>query len=400
MKIGIIKEGKIPADMRVPLTPKQCVEVQAKFPDVDITVQPSDVRVFKDENYSDLGVTVSEEVSDADVLMGVKEVPLDMLIPNKTYFFFSHTTKEQPYNRALLQTIIKKKIRIIDYEGLTNNSGLRIIGFGYYAGIVGTYNGIMAWGKRHKTFDLCSALELKTLADMATELKKAELPNIKIALTGGGRVANGVLEVMQMMGIRKVSAADFIDGDFDEPVFAQLMVDDYNKRKDGVIKPATDFYVNYTEYNSDFMRFAKVADLYISGHFYAEHSPYLFTREDAKDPEFNIKVVADISCDIDGPVASTLRSSTIDDPLYGYDPISETETSFDADGAITVMAVDNLPCELPSVASEGFGDEMIRSVIPQFFNGDKGDVLKKATIAQDGMLTEKYAFLQDYVDGK
>ena len=400
MKIGIIKEGKVPADMRVPLTPKQCVEAQTKFPNMEIAIQSSDVRVFKDANYSDLGVAVTDQVSDADVLMGVKEVPLDMLIPNKTYFFFSHTTKEQPYNRELLQTIIKKKIRIIDYEGLTNEKGIRLIGFGYYAGIVGAYNGILAWGKKHKTFELCPAMQLNTLVDMAAELKKAKLPNIKIALTGGGRVANGVLDVMKMMGIKKVGATDFIVGSFDEPVFAQLMVDDYNKRKDGLVKPATDFYENFTEYNSDFMRFAKVADLYIAGHFYAEHSPFIFTREDAKDPAFNIKVVADISCDIDGPVASTLRPSTIDDPLYGYDPKSESETSFDAEGAITVMAVDNLPCELPSVASEGFGNEMIRSIIPQFFNGDKGDVLKNATIAEDGKLTDKYAFLQDFVDGK
>jgi alanine dehydrogenase len=400
MKIGIIREGKVPSDMRVTLTPKQCVEVQKQFPEIELSVQASSVRVFKDSNYSDLGIDVKDEVSDAEVLIGVKEVPLDMLLANKSYLFFSHTTKEQPYNRTLLQAVLEKNIRLIDYEGLTNSNGIRLIGFGYYAGIVGAYNGLMAWGKRNSSFELCPALELKSIADMAQELKKVVLPNIKIAITGGGRVAHGVLDVMEMVGIKKVSPEAYISESFNEAVFTQLFVDDYNKPKDGVKKPRSDFYTNYKAYDSDFFRFAKVTDLYIASHFYAEHSPFLFTREEAKHPDFNIQVVADISCDIDGPVASTLRPSTIADPLYGYDPQSESETSFNAEGAITVMAVDNLPCELPTAASEGFGNEFIKHILPQFFNDDKDDVLKNATIAENGKLTDKYAFLQNYVDGK
>ena len=400
MKIGIIREGKVPPDMRVPLTPKQCVEVKTKFPEIELTVQKSGVRIFKDSSYTDLGISIADEVAEADVLIGVKEVPLDMLKPNKTYFFFSHTTKEQPYNRNLLQTILNKNIRMIDYEGLTNQNGVRLIGFGYYAGIVGAYNGIMAWGKRHGTFDLSPALEFNTLADMASELKKAKLPNIKIALTGSGRVAKGVLDVMEMMNVKKVTAQELLTSEFTEPAFAQLLVTDYNKRKDGLVKPKIDFYQNQEEYDSDFFKFAKVTDLYIAGHFYAENSPFIFTRDEAKLPDFKIQVVADISCDIDGPVASTLRPSTIESPLYGYDAKAETETEFNNLNGITVMAVDNLPCELPSVASEGFGNELINNILPQFFNDDEGDVLKNATIAENGELTKKYAFLQDYVDGK
>tara|TARA_R110002050_G_scaffold129000_1_gene250402 strand:+ start:701 stop:1903 length:1203 start_codon:yes stop_codon:yes gene_type:complete len=400
MKIGIIREGKVPPDMRVPLTPKQCVELVAKYPELELKVQSSEVRTFRDTSYSDLGIAVADEVQDAEILMGVKEVPLDMLIPNKTYFFFTHTTKEQPYNRDLLRTILKKNIRIIDYEGLTNEKGIRIIGFGYYAGIVGAYNGIMAWGKRTKTFELCSALQLTTLDDMKRELKKAKLPNIKLAFTGAGRVATGVLDVMQMMGMKQVNPDDYLSKDYDEPVFTQLLVTDYNKRKDGQVLPRTDFYANFREYNSDFFKYAKVTDLYIASHFYAEHSPFIFTREEAKHPDFKIKVVADISCDIDGPVASTLRPSTIADPLYGYDAQNESETNFDNKDAITVMAVDNLPCELPAVASEGFGNELINHIIPQLLNGDAGDILKRATIAENGKLTDKYAYLQNYVDGK
>ncbi|MGB0391534.1 MAG: NAD(P)-dependent oxidoreductase [Salibacteraceae bacterium] len=400
IKLGVIREGKNPPDMRVPLTPKQCVEVQKILPELDLLVQKSPVRAFKDHNYSDLGVKVVDEVSDADVLIGVKEVPLDMLIEDKTYFFFSHTTKEQPYNRTLLQTLLKKRIRMIDYEGLTNENGSRIIGFGYYAGVVGAYNGIKAWGKRHKSFNLCSALELHSLAEMGEELKKAKLPNIKIALTGAGRVASGVNEVMGLMGVKKVTPEEYLNNSFNEPVYSQLNVEHYNKRKDGKEMPRADFYTNYKEYESNFMRFAKVTDLYIAGHFYAEESPFIFTREDAKSPEFKIQLVADISCDIDGPVASTIRPSTIADPMYGYHAETELEVAFDQKDAITVMAVDNLPCEFPTVASEGFGNDMINKVIPQLFNGDKDDILKRATICENGKLTPKYAYLQKFVDGK
>ncbi len=400
MKFALIKEGKVPADMRVPLTPNQCVEVKNTFPELEISVQSSNVRVFSDSEYRNLGVNVVDDISDFDVLMGVKEVPINMLIPGKTYFFFSHTIKEQPYNRNLLRAILQKKIRMIDYECLTDQNGVRIIGFGYYAGIVGAYNGINAWGERHGTFSLSSAVTLRSIEEMGEELKKAKLPAIKIALTGAGRVASGVLDVMKLMGIKKVSPKDFIEKQYDEPVFVQLFVNDYNKRKDGVVKPREDFYTNYKEYDSDFMRFAKVTDLYISGHFYAEHSPFIFTREEAKHPDFKIQVVADISCDIDGPVACTLRSSTIAEPLYGYNPQTESEVAFDTKDAITVMAVDNLPCEFPSVSSEGFGKDLIAKIIPQFFNGDKDGILQRATIAENGKLTAKYAYLQDYVDGK
>lgn len=400
IKIGVIREGKNPPDMRVPLTPKQCVEVQKTWPDLELSVQKSSVRAFQDARYSDLGVLLKDEVADADVLIGVKEVPMDMLVEDKTYFFFSHTTKEQPYNRALLQTLLKKRIRMIDYEGLTDEKGIRIIGFGYFAGVVGAYNGIKAWGKRHKSFDLCSALELHSLAEMGKELEKAKLPNIKIALTGAGRVASGVNDVMDLMGIKKVSPEVYLTETFDEPVYTQLFVNHYNKRKDGKEMPRADFYTNFRDYDSNFMPFAKVTDVYISGHFYAEESPFIFTREDAKSPDFKIQVVADISCDIDGPVASTLRPSTIAHPMYGYHAASESEVAFDQMDAITVMAVDNLPCEFPTVASEGFGSDMVHKILPQLLNGDAGDILKRATICENGKLTEKYSYLQDFVDGK
>src|SRR5690606_852421 len=148
---------------------------------------------------------------------------------------------------------------------------------------------------------------------------------------------------------------------------------------------------------SDFLRFAKVSDMLITGHFYGNGAPAFFTKEDAKSADFKINLIADISCDIDGPIASTIRTSTIAEPFYGYDPETGSETAFDAKGAITVMAVDNLPCELPKDASEGFGDMFLQHVIPAFFNGDKDGILKRALITKNGKLTPRFAYLEDYV---
>ncbi len=400
MKLGIIKEGKTPPDMRVPLSPAQCKLAQNTFTGLEVMVQKSPIRIFQDDAYVELELTVTEDVSACDVLMGVKEVPIEQLIPSKTYFFFSHTIKEQPYNRKLLQAILAKNIRLIDWETLTDKESRRILGFGKYAGIVGTYNGFRAWGKRYGTFELKPAHACLDRVEMESEYKKIHLPAIKIALTGKGRVASGAIEVLNDLNIQQVSVEDYLSKTFNHPVYAQFGVEDYNKRKDG--QPATqdDFFQNFHEYESAFMKIAEVTDLFIAGHFYAEGSPYLFTREDAKKAEFKIKVVADISCDIDGPVASTIKPSTIENPIYGYDPKTETEADFQQDDVITVMAVDNLPCELPKDASEDFGKEVLNQVLPQFFNGDKDEILERATMTKDGKLTPKYAYLQDYVDGK
>lgn len=398
MKIGVIREGKTPPDKRVPLTPKQCAEVIKNFPGVELKVQESPFRKFKDEEYRNQGVDVVEEVSDCDVLIGVKEVPIDMLIPNKTYFFFSHTIKEQPYNRKLLKSILEKNIQLVDWECLTEPSGKRLIGFGRYAGIVGAYNGVLAIGKRYGLFDIKAANQCEDRDELERELDKVKLPNIKIALTGRGRVANGAMEILDYLKIRKVSPEEYLTESFDEPVYTQLGVEHYNKRKDGEVKERSDFYENFTEYDSDFMKYAKVTDFFIAGHFFAEGSPFLFTREDAKKEGFNIKVVADISCDIDGPVASTIRPSTIADPIYGYNPQTEAEDDFDKEDVITVMAVDNLPCELPKNASEDFGTEFIKHILPALLNGDKDTIVSRATIAAEGSLTKGYAYLTDYVN--
>lgn len=398
MKIGIIKEGKTPPDERVPLSPEQCREIKEKYSDINLVVQKSNIRRFKDKDYANCGIELVDSVDDCDVLIGVKEVPVDQLIANKKYFYFSHTTKKQPYNRLLLKTMLDKNITMVDYEGLTNERGTRLIGFGKYAGIVGAYNSFYALGKRTGAFDLKRAYLCEDRAEMEGEMNKITLPsNYKIITTGGGRVASGILEILEKINIKKVSAKEFLTEDFNEPVYAQTLVDDYYKKADGADFTRSDVYNNPQDFERDFMKFAKVADMYISGHFWDSNAPYIYTREDAKSDNFNIKVVGDISCDIDTAVASTIRPTTIADPLYGYNAQTETEIDFNTDNAITVMVVDNLPCELPKDASADFGREFIDKILPHLID-DKENVIGRATICANGDLTPDYEFLRDYVN--
>lgn len=400
LKIAIIKERKNPPDKRVVFSPQKCQEVIQHFPDANIKVESSDIRVFPDSAYREKGIEVTEDVSDCDVLLGVKEVPLEALIPGKKYFFFSHTIKKQPYNRKLLQAILQKNIELYDHETIVNEQNHRLIGFGRYAGLVGAYNGFRALGLRDKYFNLPKVEQLPDLEAVKAELDKISLPNIKIVLTGRGKVAYGAKEILDHLKVKEVTVRDYLNKDFNEAVFCFIDVLDYNKRKDGQQGDKRAFFKDPSGYESDFMRFAKVSDMLITGHFYGDGAPFFFTREDAKQSDFKINLIADISCDIDGPIASTIRASTIAEPYYGYDPKTEKEVAFDTPGAITVMAVDNLPCELPKDASEGFGDMFMKHVIPAFFNGDKDGILQRAKITEGGRLTPRFGYLQNYVDGK
>lgn len=400
MKFGIIREYKNPPDRRVVLSPEACQQILSVHKNAEIIVEPSPIRTFTNDEYKKAGIPVADKMEECDVLLGVKEVPINKLIPNKKYFFFSHTIKEQPYNRELLQAILEKNIEMYDHEVITDQKEQRLVAFGRYAGIVGAYNGFRAYGLKYDLYQLPKAEKMPDQQALIAELKKLELPNIKVLLTGRGRVGNGSKEMLDGMGMRRVNVSEYLEEDFKEPVYCQIDAGEYNKRKDGVRGNKADFFENPGDYKSNFFRFAKVTDYYIAGHFYGQGAPYLFTRDDAKHSDFKIKVVADVSCDIDGPVASTIRPSTIADPIYGYDPETESEIDFKDPKAIAVMAVDNLPCELPRDASLGFGEAFLKNVIPAFFNGDKDGVLERARMTKNGKLTKRYSYLQDYVDGK
>ncbi len=400
MKFGIIKERKSPPDRRVVFSPQEILTFKEQYPEAEIVVESSDIRVFTDEQYSDLGIEVVDDLSDCDVLLGVKEVPVDALIPNKKYFFFSHTIKKQVYNRKLLQAVLEKNIQLLDHETIVDTDNKRLIGFGRYAGIVGAFNGIRGFGMKFGLFTLPKASTLIGKSALVEKLRRITLPPVKIVLTGTGKVGHGAAEILDAMKVKKVSVENFLNKIYSEPVYTQIDVLDYNKREDGVEATKQDFYQNPEKFVSDFGRFTKVADIFIAGHFYGNNAPIILTREMLKSNDNKIKLVADISCDIQGPIATTLRASTIEDPFFGYLPSEDKEVDMHHPAGIVVMSVDNLPCELPKDASEGFGHMFLEHVIPAFFNNDKDGVLQRAKITEDGKLTPRFSYLQDYVDGK
>lgn len=396
--LGLIREGRIPPDKRVPFTPLQAEEIVQRFPHVVLLCQTSPVRCFKDPEYADLGIPVVTDVSRCDILMGIKEVQIPDLIANKTYFFFSHTLKKQPHNKKLLQEILRKKIRLIDYEALKDTQGNRLVAFGRFAGIVGAYNGLLTYGKRYSLFNLRRAHECFDINDLKLEIRRISLPPIKIALTGSGRVAKGAMETLDTAGIRKVTPAEYLSRTFDEPVYVQLGSADYHVRKEGGHFNRDEFHREPQGYASTFPEFAKVTDLLLAGAFWNPNAPVLFTEAHMQQPDFRIKVIADITCDINGSVPSTKKATSIDDPLYDYDPKTGTlHPPLSHRSHVTVMAIDNLPCELPRSASEEFGHDLIDRILRPLLMEDPEGIIARATIAENGRLTKYFDYLSDYV---
>jgi len=396
MKIGIIKEYKNPPDKRVVFSPEKCVEVVKKYPEVKFLIESSDIRCFSDDEYESIGLEIVDDLSECDILIGVKEVPIEKLSANKKYFFFSHTIKKQPYNKKLLQEILRKNIELYDHETIVDKSNNRLIGFGYYAGVIGAYNGFRAYGLKKNLFNIPRAIELKDRVEFNQTLKKIKIPNIKILLSGKGRVGRGTKEVLDFLKIKQVSPNDFIDKHFNEPVYTNIDVLDYNY-SNSIDNSISNFYNFPEKFESTFSKFSSVADIYFAGHYHNPKAPKLITINDMKKTTFNIDVVADISCDIDGPIACTVRPSTIDDPIYGFHKSNSIECDFLHPDAIAVMAVDNLPCELPRDSSEMFGEMFLKYVIPSFFNNDIDDILKNSQMTLNGKLTPKFKYLSDYV---
>ena len=397
IKFALIKERKTPPDRRVVFSPLMLKKVVERFPEASFKVESSDIRIFSDEEYRNVGFEVSDDISDCDVLLGVKEVPIPNLIPDKKYFFFSHTIKKQPYNRDLLREILQRNIELYDHEVITDKNKARLIGFGRYAGLVGAYNGIRAIAIKENKFELPKAENLPDLAAILKELDGIDLPSYKFVLTGSGKVAHGAKEILEHLKMKQVTPETYLKNEFNEPVFCHIDVLDYAKRKDGAEGSRMEFYKVPENYESDFMKFAKNSDVFIAGHFYGQGAPVFYSEEDARHPDFRIKYVADISCDIAGPIASTIRPSTIAEPFYGYDPETASEVDFRNPTAMTIMAVDNLPCELPKDASEGFGEMFMEHVLPAFFNNDKDGILGRAKMTENGKLTPLFSYLQDYV---
>ena len=398
IKIGLIRESKVPPDKRVPFTPLQAEEIEQRFPLVKVICELSGIRCFKEPEYQELDITIGD-VADCDILMGIKEVPVKNLIAGRTYLFFSHTMKKQPYNRGLLQEVLRKKIRLIDYEALKDVQGNRLVAFGRFAGIVGAYNALWVYGNRYNKYSIRRAFECFDINDLKLEVRKVVLPPIKIVLTGAGRVAKGAMETLDTAGIRKVNSHEFLNQIFQEPVYVQLSSADYHLRKEGGHFNREEFHLNPEGYNCDFVKFTREADILLAGAFWNPKAPVLFTQDDMRSPQFKIKIVADITCDMDGSVPCTKKPSSIPDPIYDYDPENDsTQPPLSNQNYITVMAVDNLPCELPRSASEEFGRDLIDKILKPLLFDDIEGIIERGTIAIDGKLSKTFAYLQDYIN--
>ncbi len=397
--VGILRETKNPPDRRVPVTPEIGKLIKENYNNVEVHVQPSEIRAIKESEYSETGLMVDNNIENCDYLLGVKEVSLDTFIPNKTYLFFSHTGKKQPHNQVLLKKMSDLGITMIDYEYLTDKNNARVVAFGKWAGVVGAYNGIMAWGLRTKLFNLKRAFECFDQDEMLSQLDMIKLPPVKILITGGGRVANGALETLSHLKIKEVTPEEFLTKTFSEPVLCRLDPQNYVKRKDGSEFDLNHFFCCPQEYDTSFLPYAFATDIYFPCHFWDPRSPVFLKPEDYLLPGFRIKVIADISCDLTYPIASTIRSSKIADPIYGYNPFTRKEDEPYAPHNITVMAIDNLPGELPRNSSQDFAEALYKRVFPALFGEDTEGIIERGTILKKGKLTERFAYLKDYLEG-
>ena len=399
LKVGILRETKNPPDRRVPLTPPQIVALEELYPDVEFYVQPSDYRCYSNEEYEYLDIPLREDLRDCDILLGVKEVDKRTFIPGKTYLFFAHVVKKQPHNREMFREMADRNLSLIDFEYLTDQNGIRVVAFGRHAGIVGAYNGLRARGIKTNKFKLKPAYQCHDLDEMWAGLRLIELkPGLKILVTGDGRVAHGAMETLGVANVVQVDPDDYLARDFDVPVFCRIGPEHYTRHKDSHSFDFGHFIMNPHEYESTFFPYARVTDILITGHYWDPRSPVFFTKDEMKREDFKISVIADISCDVNGAIPSTLRATTISDPFYAYNPFLEVEEpAFSKQTNVTVMSIDNLPGELPRDASLDFGKQLMSNVLHDLFTNSGSPMIERATILKSGKLTDRYSYLSSYL---
>ena len=399
IQIGLIREGKTPADNRVALTPAHCKWILKNSTELKIVVQPSEHRCFSDKEYLLAGTELSNKLDDCDILLGIKEIPADQLIPGKTYLFFSHTKKKQPRNQHLLRAILDKKITLIDFECLEHEDGQRIIGFGFFAGVVGAHNGMMAYGNRTGLYKLDRVYKQRSFRELIHNYFGLRLPNVKIAVTGSGRVAHGLLEIMNLMGIHEVEPADYLKRRFSYPVYTQLKGADLYENKDTGLYSRDEFHQNAELYRCKFMPYTEQTDILLNGVYWDKNVPRFFEKKDVSSERFIIQTIADITDDSNGSVPINAGDQTMEDPVYGIDKLSLKKTPPYLPGSVDIMAVGNLPNELPGDASRYFGEQLIKYILDDLVKGGSG-IIERATIAKRGELTKNFEYLRDYAEGK
>lgn len=401
MKIGIIRETKDPEDNRVALTPKEILYLQKKYPDTEIVVQQSKIRAYTDQSYQVAGIQVVENVEDCDILFGIKEADIHTLIADKHYFFFGHIAKKQPYNKPLIKKMMELRITFSDYEYLVDDENRRLCAFGWWAGVVGVYNTLRAYGIREKQFELPLPDPSFTSEKLIGELREKVTSGIRIVLTGNGRVSQGAQSILDKMGIPYVSPSVYLQNERPGSRYTVLEIKDLVQlAHENTAEFDRNHFDKFPEqYESVFLKYAKVSDVFISCHFWAPNEPVYLSEADLRVRELPLKVIGDITCDICGSIKSTLRSSTHKNPFYDYNPVTQKEEkAFSSPHNITIMAVDTLPNALALDTSAFFGEMLTKHVFEDILSGriNESIVIQRATILEKGRLTDHFSYLKDY----
>ncbi len=449
--IGIRREDKNKWERRVALIPEHIKELKDKH-GIEAIVQPSTLRIYSDDEYKKADSVISDDVSNADVIIGVKEMPIDFFEKNKTYIFFSHTIKGQSYNIDMLKKLIDLKVNLIDYERIADENNRRLIFFGRYAGLAGMIETLYAYGQKLKKMGYYTPFEKVKQAYQYDSLEQAKaeikiigeeleedgypsaLAPLIVGFTGYGNVSKGAQEIFDLLPYKIVSPyiidinyENFTNDNFNiyKVIFKEedlfILKEEYrvkenempdysddNRHNSGF--DLQDYYDNPHKYESKFETNLKNLSILVNCIYWTEDYPRLVTKEYLKrdtiiKSNLNLKVIGDISCDIDGSVEITKEATMPDKPSFTYFAKDDKFEDGVSRLGVTVMAVDNLPCEFPKESSEAFSEvlkEFINGIVTADFNSSFEDLklpapIKKGLILHNGEFTKEYEYMKEFL---
>jgi len=431
-KVGIRYEDKYVMERRVPLTPDHIRELIKEG--IEFEVVKSAKRIFKDAEFTDAGATLVEEVSDAQVVLGVKEMPIGYFKEGKAYIFFSHTIKGQPYNMPLLRDMMSSKITLVDYEKIADEKGRRLIFFGRFAGLAGMINSFWSLGQRLKvkgietsftklkqTHNYNSLDEVKeVVSEIGNDINKngvhTDIHPLVVGITGYGNVSKGAQEILNLLPVEyikpeELSTLEERNDLSNKKVYAVVFEEKHiSKPIDSKKEFVLDEYYNHPElFENQFEQYVPHLTILMNCMYWDDKYPRIITKDFLEklysNGEPKLKVIGDVTCDPDGSIECTHKGTEIEDPVFVYDPFSRKPTmGFDGDGLL-IMAVDILPSELPRESSQTFSDALL-GFMPEIcaadYNADFAVLklpaeIKRATILHKGELTPDYKYLEDFV---
>ncbi len=428
MIIGIREEDKSIFERRVAITPDVVKELVSQG--FKVIVEPSSHRIFPDSEFEKAGAELKKDLSEAKVIFGVKEVPKEKLMPEKTYVFFSHTIKGQSYNMPMLRKILELKDTLIDYEKITDDKGRRLIFFGKFAGFAGAIDALHLLGQKLKSegesnifesvkraYDYPSLKDAKEeISKLKNKIEKGELPkSLKpfiIGFAGYGNVSKGAQEILDLLGPKEITPEELLNGKYKKDgIYKVVFKEEHmvDPKEDGYEFELYDYYNNPEKYRGVFSRYLPHLNLLVNAIYWEERYPRIVTKEDMKklwkEGNKKLKIIADISCDIEGAVEFTFECGEPDKPSLVYEPLKNSyHLGVEGDGPAVLM-VDILPSELPKEASEYFS-HVLREFIPDIVKADYSvsfeelnlpAPIKRAVIAHGGELTPDYKYIENYL---